>query len=334
MLRIKNVKILNTELNDNVLAKQRFRQALSYLALEQLDKISTTIKSIGLVFGTIFFKENGKLIKANLTDGEKAEGNLYVAIIKDDTVVTLLLLNSNLSNQDILEKCNKNSDNVKIEKLINIKGQDLDMSSNKRDAIIIDLDLPFAEWNKLYPIMPKLKNNPWSNSAFSKQEIEDMEIKQLDADKVKGKNKVYFSPMTIPMDLKPMIKEKEFVIYAGMNILVNIDGQIKNKIIRQLIVDERGEHRTFALEFENTLKPMNLALGTSFIISPEVKNVELLNLMGAFGLSENDEIAFQGPIVKFNYYKIGKGGSTIPKLGIVIQARQFLEIPTKFLAAA
>ena len=45
--------------------------------IEHLDKLSTTIKSIGLVFGSVFFKENGKLIKANLTDNEKSDGNLY-----------------------------------------------------------------------------------------------------------------------------------------------------------------------------------------------------------------------------------------------------------------
>jgi hypothetical protein len=207
------------------------------------------------------------------------------------------------------------------------------MSNNIRDKIVIDLDLSFNEWNKLYPIMPKLKNNPWSNSAFSKQEIEDMEIKQLDGDKIKGKEKIYFSPIAIPMDLKPMIKEKEFVISEGMTIYVNISDQIKEKKIRRLIINEKGDKREFTLEFENTLKLMPLILGMQFIIKPQIKNKEFLNLMGAFDLNENAEVCFQGPITKLSYYKKEKTKTT-HKLGIIISPNFFIELsPIQKLAA-
>lgn len=328
-LRIKDA-IIKNELNDMSKAKLRFNQVMTYLGLEKLDNLSTNGTNVAIILGNIYFKENNKIVKADI-EVDKNAGNVYVVIIKDETVVTILLLPDFLSNKDILDKCNNDPSSNKgdkLEKIIDIKGNNLDLNSKKRDNIIIDLDEEYSEFSLKWPIA-QLKNNPWSKSAFSKIELDDIERKNIERKNKENDNKELFSPTIIPDDLKSSIPNKEFVIYQGKKILVNINGEIKFKTIRKLIVNEKSNIRTFSLEFENTLKPFDLKKDSIFIINPEMKNDEYIKLLNAFKLEEGNDLAFIGPIQSFNYYKKGKGGSEFDKIGIIISPRQFLTVPSK-----
>ena len=46
-------------------------------------------------------------------------------------------------------------------------------------------------------------------------------------------------------------------------------------------------------------------------------------LLQAFDLEDGTTLNFQGPIVKFNFYKKGKGGSKVAKLGVIIDPKQY-----------
>lgn len=325
-LRVLNANILNN-LTDMTKAKSRFVQAMSYLALEKLDGLSTNGKPVAIVFGGVMFAENGKMQTAKL-EVDKSEGNTYVAIVTNENVVTLLLFPNSTSNQDIFDKVRKDTSEgkVQIEKLINLKGETLDLNSQKREAIVIDLDIDIKEFNKQFPVA-KLKNNVWSKSAFAKEELEDIMLKGKEREKEEMQNKVHFSPSAIPDNLKSFVPDKEFVIYEGMRILVKIGEEYKWKTIKKLNVSEKGDKREFTLEFENTLKPMPLTLGTIFVINPVMKNEEYLKLLSAFNLNPEDKLSFVGPIVKFNFYKKGKGGSDRDKLGVIINSRMWITTP-------
>jgi hypothetical protein len=313
------------DLSDVTKAKARFKQAMSYYCLEKLDKLSTTYNNVGLVIGNVFFRENGKIQAADLIV-DKSEGNTYIAIIGNDTVVTLMLVSGNMSNGDIFAKHDNEKDHSKLDKLIDINGKDLDLNSKKRETIIIDLDMDYAEFNKLYPVA-KLKNNKWSNINFSKEEISDIEEHNKKREKDEIANKEHFSPSAIPEDLKDQVPDKEFVIYEGMKILVFINGEIKWKTIKKLIINEKGDKREFSLEFENTLKTMPLELGSAFIITPEMKNEEYSKLLKAFDIDDDSKLSFIGKITKFNFYKKGKSGSKMDKLGVIINSRQYIKTP-------
>lgn len=328
-IRIKDAVIKNDLIDINK-AKLRFTQAMSYLSLEKLDNLSTKGENVALIFGNVYFRENSRIIKADI-QVDKNNGNVYVAIIKDETVVTILLLPDFLSNKDILDKCNNDpssSKGDKLNRIIGLDGRDLELDSKKRESIIIDLDEEYSEFSNKWPI-PKLKNNPWSNSAFSKQELSDIERKNIDRDKKEQSNKTYFSPTIIPDDLKSSVPNKEFVIYQGKKILVNINGEIKWKTVRRLVIDEKGDNRKYQIEFENTLKPYDLKKNDVFIITPEMKNEEYNKLLKSFDIQDGESLSFMGPITNFNYYKKGKGGSEFEKIGIIISPRSYLNSPSK-----
>jgi hypothetical protein len=324
-LRIKDAVILN-ELSQMDLAKTRFKQVLSYIGLTKLDNLSIQkYKAFGIVFGNLFFREHSKLIKANI-QVDKSEGNIYVAIIKNETVVTILLLPDFMTNQDILEKCNKEANNAQLETLIDISGNKLDMDSKKRPSLIIDLDIEYKEFNSQYPVI--LKNNQWSSNVFSDIEIGDFKKNAFDIEKTQKDNKVILSGQVIPEDVKKFIPEKEFVIYVGKKIFVPYPDGIKEKVIKKLIINEKGDKREFSLEFENTLKPMKLDIGTQFIITPNFNNDALDKLVKSFNLESENDLSFQGPITKFSYYSKAKTKS-IEKLGIFINSRLFLNTGSK-----
>jgi len=323
-LRVLDAKIMNN-LSDMTKAKARFKQAMAYFCLEKLDKLSTTYNNVGLVIGNVFFRENGKIQAADLVV-DKSEGNTYIAIIGNDTVVTLMLVSGNMSNGDIFAKHDNEKDHSKLDKLIDINGKDLDLNSKKRETIIIDLDMDYAEFNKLYPVA-KLKNNKWSTANFSKEEISDIEEHNKKREKDEIANKEHFSPSAIPEDLKAQVPDKEFVIYEGMKILVFVNNEIKWKTIKKLIINEKGEKREFSLEFENTLKPMPLEIGSAFVITPEMKNEEYSKLLKAFNIDDYSKLSFIGKITKFNFYKKGKSNSKVDKLGVLINSRQYIKTP-------
>lgn len=319
IIRIKEAELLN-KFNNPELAKERFKKALYYHGLETLDKMASEHSPIGIVFGNIFFRENGKMQKAEIKIPEGREGNLYVAVIKDMEVVTVLLFAANTSNQEIVDKINDH-DQTRIKKLYDTTGKVLSLTDSKRKPIIIDLDIDDTEFSKQFPA-PQLKNNPYQKNGGGLSEIDvikiEDELKHTKTDDVK------LSPTIIPKEfLTKEIVEKEFVISTGDTILVPYpSGDIKEKTIRELIIDETGTKRIFSLEFERTAKIMDLKIGDTFIISPKMKTEHLIKLFDHFNLPHDSKLNFMGKITKFNFYSKEKTG-TIPKLGVIIK-------PTKF----
>lgn len=314
-LRIKNAKILNS-LQNPELADIRLKKALYFYGLEMLDKLAIAIQPIAIVFGNIYFREKGRLIAANI-EVDKSTGNVYTALINNQTVITLILLPINISNQEIFDKIKKH-DGTEVKQLRDMDGTILSLNDKKRKTIIIDLDIDDAEFAKQYPAIT-LKNNS-INGILSPIEINKLE----DEKKIQKTQKTIFSSTAIPKEFTALIPNKEFVIYKGMEILVPYPDGPKKKIIRDLVIDEKGASRKFSLIFENTLKPMSLEIGTNFIISPKMANDTYNKLIDAFNLTDGEELHFQGPINKFNFYKKGKGGSDREKLGIIITPRFYL----------
>ena len=154
--RIKEVKCLNISKNQEKM-NSRLKQVLYYLGLEQLDKKSSVLNSIGIVFGNLYFKEEGRLKPAELQIEGARIGNVYVAVIMDLTVVTIKLFPITISNQEILDNLNK--DVTTIKQLVHLNSNNpIDLTTKKRDIITIDLDISDAEFDKIWPIAV-LKNN-------------------------------------------------------------------------------------------------------------------------------------------------------------------------------
>jgi len=311
-LRIRNAKILNS-LKNNQLAEQRFKKAMYYYALEVLDKTMIAINPIAIVFGNLYFKENAKLIQAEI-EVDKSVGNLYVAIIKEQTVVTLLLYPFSYNNQDIVDKI-KAHDATEVKQLRDIDLNQLNLNDRKRKNIIIDLDISDLEFNKQFPPI-NLKNNPVNKI------LTPSELKANEEDKINTPKADVYSPTAIPLEFSKLIPNKEYVIYDGMEVLIQYPDGPKVKKIRKLIIDETGSSRKFSLEFENTIKAYPLEVGKNFIISPKISNEEYRKLIDAFELEDGKQFHFQGPIAKFNFYSKQKTGS-IPKLGIIIEPKMF-----------
>lgn len=309
-LRIKNAKILNILANP-ILAEQRFKKAMYFYGLEMLDKMATAIGPIAIVFGNLYFRENNRLILADI-EVDKSKGNLYVAIIKEQTVVTLLLYPSTYSNQDIVDKI-KAHDDTDIKQLRDMDMTILSLNDRKRKNIVIDLDINDAEFNKQFPPIT-VKNNSLNGI------LSPSEIKQIEDEKLALPKESKYSPTAIPIEFSKLIPNKEYVIYPGMEVLIQYPDGPKTKVIKNLIIDEKGSSRKFALEFERTLQPYPLEVGKNFIISPKISNEEYRKLIDSFGLEEGTQFNFQGPITKFNFYSKQKTG-TIPKLGIIIEPK-------------
>lgn len=316
-LRIKNAIILN-KLEDPIKADKRLKKALYYYGLEVLDKAASKTQPMAIVFGNIYFRENKRLIPAELEVDNTVKGNVYVAIVKEQTVVTLLIMPITVSNKDIADKIYAH-DGTEIKEIRDGDLNQLSFDNKKRKHIVIDLDITDSDFNNQYPT-PILKNNKIKpgDGGLTILDIEDM-------DKAKNTKpeEQRFSLTAIPSEMKSLIPNKEFVIYAGMEILVPYPEGPKIKKIRELVVDEKGDKRQFMLIFENTLKPMPLNIGTTFIISSKMANDTYNKLIAGFGLEDGKELSFQGPITKFNFYKKGKGGSDRAKLGVIIDPRMF-----------
>jgi len=311
-LRIRNA-IIKNNLTKSDLAKTRFKKAMYYYALEILDKAAIAINPIAIVFGNLYFRENGKLIQAEI-EVDKSVGNVYIAIIKEQTVVTLLLYPFSYNNQDIVNKI-KAHDDTDIKELRDIDFTKLSFDDRKRKNIIIDLDISDAEFNKQFPPI-NLKNNSINKI------LTPVELKANEEDKLNTPKKDVYSPTAIPLEFSKLIPNKEYVIYDGMEVLIQYPDGPKLKKIRKLIIDETGSSRKFSLEFENTMKPYPLEVGKNFIISPKISNEEYRKLIDAFELEDGKQFNFQGPITKFNFYSKQKTGS-IPKLGIIIEPKMF-----------
>jgi len=315
--RIKNAKLLNTNLEDTGKAEKRLKRALYYHALGSLDKMDMKQSPIGIVFGNIYFKEKGKVKPAEIEVENGRTGNVYVAVVIDSMVVTIIIVPVSASNKDIANKLTEHDD-IEVKALYDITGNKLELKGNKRKPIIIDLDMSQNEFEDIYHY-PILKNN----KIDARTGLNEIELEEIKNQKEKPKETERLLTI-IPDEYKNDVpQEKEFVIYSGMTILVPYPGGPKEKTIRELIIDETGDKRKYELEFEKTFKKMPLEIGTTFIITPKIENEQYRKLIDAFDLEMGDDISFQGAIKKFNFYKKGKGGSDRPKLGIIIK-------PTKY----
>lgn len=299
-------------------AKYRFKRVMLYLGLQKLDNLMIANNAIGLVLGNIFFKDGGRLVQAQLEIDGGRLGNVFIFPVLDREIVTVKLLPINATNQELLNSLAKENSDKTITNLYDINGNTLDLKTSKRTSHIINLDISDEEFDKEYPY-PVLKMND-INIIAGLSAVD--KLKSDEQSKI-VKPEIKFTQKIVTDEASKILKEKEFVIYAGLQIYVSYPDGPKLKTIKKLIVDEKGSSRKFALEFENTLKPMELNIGTTFIISPELANEQYLKLLDLFELQPGDKFNFQGPITKFNFYKLGKGGSKQDKLGIIISPRMY-----------
>lgn len=314
--RIKNAQLVNTNIDNLEKAQTRLKRALYWYGLEKLDKLSIVENPVVVIFGNIYIREDKRLKLAEIKIESGIVGNVYCAIIKDKTVVTITLLPATYTNKEILDKAIAHDDS-NFRSVYSIETGKLELSDKKRNNIIIDLDISDDEFFNQFPA-PILKNNRYNSSIIS--EIDMIEIEK--EKKKREEKKTERSLIIIPDEYKQLVPLKEYVIYDGMKILVNYPIGVKEKTIRKLVIDETGDSRKFSLEFENTLKPLELNIDDNFIITPKLQNDELMALYKVFDLEPGEPISFQGKIQKFNFYSKQKTG-TIPKLGIIIKPTMY-----------
>lgn len=317
-LRIKNAIILN-KLENMELADKRLKKALFYYGLEVLDKTSIQLQPIGFVFGNIYFKEKGRLIPAEIQVDNERKGNVYVAVIDNQNVVTLVLVPITFSNEDIVNQIEKH-DGKTLKALYDMDNKVLSLNDKKRKTITIDLDMSDSEFLSVYPA-PVLKNNPYqqNGSGVSNSDMEWINKDKKELTDIKNTKTSY---QVIPENLKQFVPEKEFVLSEGQTIWVTYPDGPKQKKIKKIIRDEKGATHKYFLEFEATLKPFELNKGTMFIISPELKTENFRKLYTAFDLEFGTPLNFQGPIERLSYYSKEKTKS-VHKLGVIINPRNF-----------
>lgn len=329
--RILNAEILNKNIKNVELAKNRFKIALSYYGLEMLDKIQRP-KDVGFVFGNIMFKEDKKAIPAELQTPDGVKGNVYVAVVKDGNVITLLLMPQMMDNNGILSKIQKDPDTQKfdgkIETLIANDGSELDVTigNKKRKPIIIDLDISDEEFRNKYDI-PLIKNSTNLQLVKAAELLDEFQLKQMQKiqqEQENTKNIVFLPPKNASIPLENL----EGVIYHGMEALIPEAGGAVYKMIREIEKVVYGNRIEYVLHFENTKKTFSLKEGITFIVKPVSKNTDTykLKVMPKFDLTQEQDVYFKGNIKKFNPYPKGKGGSDRFKLGVIINPTSYYEI--------
>lgn len=312
--RIKNVKIVN-KLEKRELAELRLKKALFHYGLGVLDKTSIALQPIAIVFGNIFFRENGKITQAELEIENGRTGNVYVAIIGDQTVVTLKLFSINVTNQEIADDLERH-DGTEIKALYDMDNNVLNMADKKRKTIIVDLDINDAEFLTQYPA-PVLRNNPYNKGGNG---VSKTDMEWIERDKPVVAEKPLMAGHVIPSDLKQYAPEKEWGISKGTVVLVRYPDGIREKTVQEIIVDDKGPNKKYSLRFEKTLNTYSLNVGGNFIISPKQQTDTYVRLMNAFALNPDDNINFEGPIRKFmDYMKKAK-----PSLGVVIDPKSIV----------
>lgn len=317
--RIKDAELLNKFENPEK-AKARFRQVMYDIALSKLDRMTTANRShlnYGLMLGEIVFIENGKIIPA-LIKGDNLTGDTYVAIIKSDTVVTVLLFSNKTSNEDILAQLNKHESRsnsaTEITALKDINGIELPISSNVRPKITINLDTPDIDFYAKYKA-PNLVNNTYSQNGFTEIEATKMQ----DNDKAVMLSKALMAGHVIPAEFKQYIPEKEWVLNVGTKVYVRYPDGIKPKIVDEIIVDEKGASRKYILRFKNTAALYPLNVGSSFISTPKQQTDAYNKLTTAFDIKPGDDVSFEGPIKRFMDYRKKTGG-----IGVVIDPKSVI----------
>lgn len=319
--RIKRAKIVNTDIDNLDKANERFKKALYYIGLEKMDQLNLETGLIGVVFGNIYFKENKRLKPAIVEIDNKRQGNVYVAIVKNNKLITIILLPMTYSNSSIVDKIKEherregiknNTEPDKVNNLYDLNGNVLDLNSSKRRPITIDLDMKEDEFNKLYPYSI-LKNN----SIHDINGLTDFYKDEVSKKTAREDTEFVYTPTVGKIPLE----EKEFVIYKGMNILFKTDNNKEPELkqIYDIIVTEYGNRIKYELQFEGFINKYEIKPGDNFIITPKIQNKQYKELIDMFDLEDGKEISFSGPIVKFMSYKKGKGGSDRFKLGVIIK---------------
>ena len=318
-LRVKDVNILNNFENKEQ-AMIRFRMVMYNFLLTQLDKMETRNgkdRNYGLIFGEVVFINNDKIEPAQLK-ADNNVGNLYVCIIKNDTVVTLLLLKNTLTNEEILSQLNahenRNPNGIKITSIKNMNGIDLSMDSKSRPKITINLDMPDSEFFTKYN-SPILINNKYNSNSFSVEDAEKMSniVKKYINDKP------IMTGHALTADMKAIVQEKEWVINKGSTILVRYPDGIKPKTIDEIIIDDKSSPRKFILRFKNTAKLYPLNIDSNFISSPKQQTETYNKLIDAFDLDPKADFNFEGPIKRFMDYTKRNGS-----IGIVIEPKSIV----------
>lgn len=316
-LRVKDVVIMN-DLQNKEKATSRFRQVMYKTLLTQLDKMETLNAvhvNYGLVIGEVVFIENKQIIPAILK-ADNNTGNLYVAVIKNNTVVTLLLLNNKISNEDLLKQLNAHNvrtESTEITVIKNLNGIEMPLNA-PRPKIAVNLDMTDAEFYDKFPA-PLLSNNRYSANGFSEKEFATNDIMV----KTSLQDKVVMSGHAISADMKQYVPEKEWSIKPGTKVLVRYPDSIKEKIVDEIIVDGTGNSRKYSLRFKNTAAIYPLNVNSSFIISPTTHSETYAKLRAAFDLNPDAVLNFEGPIKRFMDY-MKKHGS----LGIVIDPKSLI----------
>jgi hypothetical protein len=311
--RIKNAVVLNN-LKNQSLADTRLKKALFHFGLGVLDKMSIAQQPIAMVFGNIYFREDGRLIPAEIQIDSNRKGNVYVAIINDQTVITLKLFPMTISNAEIAEDIEKHDGTV-VKSMYDMDNKLLSLTDKKRKTIVIDLDITDAEFMTLYPA-PILKNNPYQNGSGG---VSQADMIWIEKEKNSNPEKTVLTGHALTADMKAIVQEKEWVINKGSTILVRYPDGIKPKTIDEIIIDDKSSPRKFILRFKNTAKLYPLNIDSNFISSPKQQTDTYNKLIDAFDLDPKADFNFEGPIKRFMDYTKRNGS-----IGIVIEPKSIV----------
>lgn len=311
--RIKNAVVLNTFKNQS-LADSRLKKALFHFGLGALDKTSIAQQPIAMVFGNIYFREDGRLVPAEIQIDSNRKGNVYVAIINDQTVITLKLFPITVSNAEIAEDIEKHDGTV-VKAMYDMDNKLLSLTDKKRKTIVIDLDITDAEFMSQYPA-PVLKNNPYQMGSGG---VSQADMLWIEKEKNSNPEKTVLTGHALTADMKAIVQEKEWVINKGSTILVRYPDGIKPKTLDEIIIDDKSSPRKFILRFKNTAKLYPLNIDSNFISSPKQQTETYNKLIDAFDLDPKAEFNFEGPIKRFMDYTKRNGS-----IGIVIEPKSIV----------
>lgn len=306
------LRVINAQLvsDPSASTKLRFLRAVLSVLIGDLDKIqlASNIKSC-LIVVPLYLKRAGKISPLEFSADSRV-GSMYTVIVSNDRVVTILINKVSDSNEEIIKKAEQHS-GEQIDQLYSWQFKPLQKEGKNRTSLVIDLDQSENEFLKSWPAV-KLVNNSWNEALTS-----------LEKDYL---TKTVFSPQFTQtsdewiMQVKDLIKEWTFT--EGDEILVPYPDGPKLKKVRKIIQDTKGDKTKWLIEFEKTLKPFYLTAGTQFIISPKIKKDKYYKMLAVFGLSDQNQIFFQGPIKSVSAYKGSRFNDGKLRLGIIIEPRQ------------
>lgn len=317
--RIREIQIL-TELDNIELANKRLKSALYNLSLKKLDNIINT-NFVIYVIPKITFIENGKRIQTVLSS-DAGNGNSFIFICNDGQVITTYLSRSN-DLSFILNKV-KEHNKIKPKGIYSLLDNHL-YDKNIDDETIIDLDISDFDFFKTYTPFNTLSNNDLTK-ILTKKELSNISNDLETYNKNKPAETVMSGNFMVHNLGDIELTEKEFVVGTiGEEIYTYVNNEPKIKTIRRAYRDEKVSPAKMYLEFERTIKPLELKIGSNFIIKPKNENEETLRLKEQFGIKPGQDVYFSGKIVRLTFYKKEKT-KTVEKIGIIIRPSQVLSL--------